>query len=472
MTTIGLDSLRQELQDCGQSHLLRFWQDLTDQQQKQLVAQIEQVDFDLLQRLSAGQQAEEDWSALAARSSEPSAIRLKSSVREARFNAEEARQRGEQMLREGRVAAVLVAGGQGSRLGFDHPKGMFPLGPVSNRTLFEIHVDRLRALAARFGVVIPLYLMTSPATHEETIEYMQSNEFLGLAESDVIVFCQGTMPAIDAQTGQVLLEAPDRLFLSPDGHGGTLAALDKAGCLEDMRQRGVDCLFYFQVDNPMVAIADPTFIGYHLLAESELTSQVVAKQDPLEKVGCVVSVDGKLRIIEYSDLPDTAAQERNADGSLKIWAGSIAVHAFDVGFLQRMRDRTDALPFHRALKKVPYIDQRGHRIDPDQPNAIKFERFIFDLLPSANQALVVEVAQSEGFAPLKNGMGAAADTAETCRAALVGQHISWLKSAGVEVADGVLVEINPRLAQDAQEVAAMLERGTAITKNAYLDQAK
>lgn len=462
-----MDLLRQQLENSNQTHLLKFWQDLTNSQQISLVEQIEQIDFDMLDRLYTGTQHQEDWLSLAARSSSPAAIRLESSKSDVQFSAEDAHQRGEELLREGRVGVVLVAGGQGSRLGFDHPKGMFPLGPVSNRTLFEIHVDRLRALATRYGVSIPLYLMTSPATHTETIDYMRSNQFLGLAEADVVVFCQGTMPAVDAQTGKVLLDAPDRLFRSPDGHGGTLAALGGSGCLEGMRERCISCLFYFQVDNPMVAIADPTFIGYHALSESELTSQVVCKQEPLEKVGCVVAVDGKLRIIEYSDLPKAAAQERNEDGSLKIWAGSIAVHAFDVDFLQRMYGQTDSLPFHRAIKKVSYLDENGRRVNPDQPNAIKFERFIFDLLPWANNSLVVEMAESAAFSPLKNATGAAKDTKETCRAAMVAQHRLWLQAAGVEIADQLLVEINPLVAQDAVEVAAKFDRGTTIKKDTY-----
>lgn len=466
---LDLESLKSHLSRYGQEHLVAFWDQLNDTGRCQLAEQISGVDFEQLRQLQAGSDQTEDWANVAARASSPPAIRLDAGADEPRFSPEQARERGESLLRRGRVAVVLVAGGQGSRLGFEHPKGIFPLGPVSQRTLFEIHVDRLRALSARFSVTIPLYLMTSPATHDETVAFFHDHNRLGLAEEDVVVFCQGTMPAVDCSSGRALLESPDRLFLSPDGHGGTLAALAKAGCLEDMRRRGVDCLFYFQVDNPLVAIAEPKFLGYHSLAESELTSQVVAKTDPLEKVGNVVSVDGQLRIIEYSDLPEQAARSQNPDGSLAIWAGSIAVHAFDVAFLQRMREQSDSLPFHRARKIVPFIDADGQRVEPETPNAIKFERFIFDLLPSSANALVVEVAESEAFAPLKNAIGAPKDTEETCRAAMVAQQTSWLLAAGVGVAGGVLVEINPLHAQDADEVAEKFTSGTTITTDTYFN---
>ena len=154
-----------------------------------------------------------------------------------------------------------------------------------------------------------------------------------------------------------------------------------SGLLEAIRRRGIEQLFYFQIDNPLVAVADPEFLGYHVLAGSEMTTQVIAKRQPQDKVGNVVLVDGRLRVIEYSDLPDDAAQRRDSDGSLAIWAGSIAVHALAVSFLERLGDRQDILPVHRRRKKVPHLSPDGQWVEPPQPNAIKFERFIFDLLP-------------------------------------------------------------------------------------------
>ncbi|MEM7315894.1 MAG: UDPGP type 1 family protein, partial [Planctomycetota bacterium] len=405
----------------------------------------------------------EDWGSVAARSKSPPSIRLTGEGNS--YSPEEARSIGEEAYRAGKVAIVVVAGGQGSRLGFPHPKGMYPLGPVSNRTLFEIHADRIRAANAKYDGSIPFYVMTSPATHEATVEYFEQNANCGV--KDLKVFCQGTMPAVDAQSGKLILAEKHQLFMSPDGHGGTLAALDRSGCLEDMRERGIEWLFYFQVDNPMVALDDPEFVGYHILSKSEMTSQVVAKVDPLEKVGNVVSVDGALRIIEYSDLPEDQAQRRNEDGSLAIWAGSIAVHVFDVAFLERSKYSADALPFHRAHKKVPFVNEQGNVETPDSPNAIKFERFIFDLLPQARNALVVEIDEAEAFAPLKNAAGAPKDTEATAKAAMSAQQAGWLQAAGAKVADGVVVEINPRYAADAAEVAAKVGSELAVNEDTY-----
>ena len=227
------------------------------------------------------------------------------------------------------------------------------------------------------------------------------------------------MPAVDAATGKILLNERWQLALNPDGHGGMLRALAVSGCLDDARQRGIQRLFYGQVDNPLLQICDPLLIGYHVLANSEMTTQVVAKRDPLDRVGNLAIIDGRTQIIEYSDLPETAARRRNPDGTLYFWAGSIAVHVFDGQFLERMAGQTDQLPFHRADKKSAYIDAKGDRIQPHSPNSIKFERFIFDLLPFASNPIAVEGAVEEVFAPVKNAAGASTETIETARAAMV-----------------------------------------------------
>jgi UDP-N-acetylglucosamine/UDP-N-acetylgalactosamine diphosphorylase len=236
---------------------------------------------------------------------------------------------------------------------------MYPIGPVSGVTLLQVHLEKALAAARRYGAAVPVYMMTSPVTHDEQVVFLDAHERFGLAEDDLVVFCQGTMPAVDAKTGQLLLAAKDDVFLSPNGHGGTVAALADSGAIEHMRRRGVKHLFYLQVDNPLTPIADAEFIGYHLLAGSELTSMAVTKQTPRDKLGNFVAVDGRVQVIEYSDFPEDVAERRNADGSLTFWAGSIAVHVLAVDFLERTLRLRDALPFHVAHKKVPYVDDTG-----------------------------------------------------------------------------------------------------------------
>jgi len=461
------DQLASRLKQHGQQHVLAFWDQLDDAGRQTLANQIEKLDLDLIDRLYRDKSAQENWAELANRAVPPPAIRLNA---DNEFSADQARERGEQALSAGQFGVLLVAGGQGSRLGFDHPKGMFPIGPVSGAPLFQILIEKIVARGQRHRAAIPLYLMTSPATHEETIEFLEAHGRFGLAAADLHVFCQGTMPAVDAATGQLLLAEKGELFSGPDGHGGMLAALHSSGALADIRRRGIRQLFYCQVDNPLVSMCDPAFVGYHLLARSELTTQVVRKQTPREKVGNVALIDGQLRIIEYSDLnplPDDVVDRRQADGSPVFWAGSIAVHVFDAAFLERVAGSDAGLPFHFAKKAVPYIAADGNRFEPDAPNAIKFERFIFDLLPFAERGIVVEVDEATAFAPLKNASGEKFDTVETVQARLIELYTGWLRRAGAHVAPGAPVEISPLWAQDAAEVAQMASPGLTVTQPRY-----
>ncbi|TWT86874.1 putative uridylyltransferase [Pseudobythopirellula maris] len=442
----------------GQQHAVGFWDDLTEGQQSKLAAQLAAVDLEQLGELYRGDADQPDWAELARTAEPPVAMRL--SDREAGqggglgVTPDQASERGKQTLDAGEVGVLLVAGGQGSRLGFDHPKGVFPIGPVSGATLLQIHLEKAVALAKRHGVGVPVYLMTSPITHDEQVKFLEENNRFGLAEDDLFVFCQGTMPAVDKSTGKMLLADKGELFLSPDGHGGTIAALASSGATEHMRRRGVKQLFYLQVDNPIVPIGDAEMLGYHLLAESELTSMAVTKQAPEDKLGNFVMLGDELNVIEYSDFPSEVAAATDDAGGLKFWAGSIAVHVFDVAFLERMLALKDALPFHIANKKVPHVcPERGETVEPTEPNALKFERFIFDLLPKAQNPIVVEYAEEEVFAPLKNAPGAPKDTAEYVQLFMQNQHRRWLEAAGRGVAEGVTVEVSPLYGLDAEGVA-------------------
>lgn len=470
MTSLGTTSvtesaLYEKLRRFGQTHLLQYWDELSGAEQARLAEQLGEVDFALMQRLFEHGSVCDAPAELAARAVAPPAFRLGSSNSIAPADA---RRQGATALRAGRVGAILVAGGQGTRLGFEHPKGMFPVGPLSNATLFQMLLEKVLAVGERYGVRLPIYLMTSPATHRETVDFLAVNERFGLASEELFIFCQGTMPAVDAHSGRLLLANKGELFTSPNGHGGMLAALDRSGALDDIHHRGIEQLFYFQVDNPLVNVADETFLGYHLLSGSELSTQVVPKQSPLDKVGNVVSVDGQVRVIEYSDLPSEAAHRRRDDGSLELWAGNIAVHLFDVAFLERMRNDEQRLPFHIARKAVPCLNEHGKLIEPTTPNAIKYERFIFDLLPAAQRPIVVEVDPVTTFAPVKNASGADRDTPETVRAQLLALHRAWLEAVGATVEPGVAVEISPRYAVDVDTLRQRVKPGAHFTRDTYL----
>lgn len=462
------DAFRNHLAMYGQQHVLAFWDELSSQQQAQLQQQLREVDFALLERLRQGQHAAANWAALAAKAEPPPAIRL--GQNHPRWEPAAAHEAGKQSLAAGEVGVVLVAGGQGTRLGFDAPKGMFPIGPVSGSTLFQILLEKVAVCRQRYGAPIPLYLMTSPATHDATVEYLQQQNHFGLPADEVMIFCQGTMPAVDAATGKLLLAAKDSLALSPDGHGGMLAAMVRSGVLDDISARRLKTLFYFQVDNPLTPVCQPEFIGYHLLSGSELSTLVAAKRDLRENVGNVVSIDGRVQIIEYSDLnplPDDIVLRTDGEGQPVFWAGNTAVHAIGAAFLRRMAASDASLPFHLAHKKVPYVNSQGTLVEPAATNAIKFERFIFDLLPGAEHAIVMEIDPAEEFRPVKNASGEATDTPETVQEAMIALHRKWLRAAGAQVADGIAVEIGPRFALDAEQTAQRIPANLVIVEPTY-----
>lgn len=479
------DAIRNRLQErlraFGQEHLLAFWDELDGTSRHRLARQIDALDLPGLDRLSRSAETTDDWHVLARRAAPPRAIRLSAAPRgighdrTERWNghshqAAAARARGEAILRAGEVGVVIVAGGQGTRLGFDHPKGLLPLGPVSGRSLFRLLFDRIRAVARRYATSVPVFLMTSPATHDETQAYFDENARLGLPADDLQIFSQGTLPALDAETRRILLAERDTLALSPDGHGGLLAALVEHGGLAAAQRRGLRHLFYAQVDNPLAPLCDPELIGFHSLGESELTTLVVAKRHARERVGNVVAVDGRMRIIEYIHLPEEIAEQRNPDGSLRLWAGNMAIHLFDVDFLARMAGSPDSLPVHAALKKTPFVAADGATVRPAAPNAIKFERFIFDLLPNARQALAIEADPAEAFAPVKNANQEGFDSPALAQQAMIRHHREWLGQAGATVAEGVRVEINPLYALDAEELTDRIPPGTHIAKDTYWDE--
>ena len=469
------DRLLKRLAPIDQEHLVAFWDRLDQQQRQRLATQIDEIDPAVVRQLqerhrrsaAAGEGDKSHWARLAAKAQSPPAMRLGGSG--VSFTMDDARCRGADLLRAGKLGMILVAGGLGTRLGFDQPKGMFPIGPLSGRPLFQVLFEQLQAVGRRYGVRIPLYLMTSPATDEATRAFLAEHRNFGLPPEDVRIFRQATMWALDDRWERILLESPGSLFLGPDGHGGMLAALDKSGCLADARQRGIEHFFYGQVDNPLTQICDELLVGSHALAGSEMTTQVVRKRDPLERVGNVVAVDGRVQVIEYSDLSEEAARQTNADGSLKLWAGNLAIHVMAADFLERCARQPDALPFHTAHKKVPYVGPDGTLVEPEEPNAIRFERFIFDLLPLANHALVVEADPAEAFAPVKNSDDEKTDNPRTSKAAIVALHTRWLREAGANVANGIPVEINPLWAGNADEVKRCIQPGTVIDRPTYFD---
>jgi UDP-N-acetylglucosamine/UDP-N-acetylgalactosamine diphosphorylase len=353
---------------------------------------------------------------------------------------------GESALRSGRVAAFTVAGGQGTRLGYDGPKGTFPVTPVRRHSLFQVFSEKILAAGRRYGRPLHWFIMTSHQNHEATEAYFQDNRHFGLDPARIHLFRQGRMPAVDFG-GRILLETTGSLALSPDGHGGSLRALDRSGALDLMAAEGIDTLSYFQVDNPLVRCIDPAFLGWHLSRGSEMSSKTVPKAYAEEKLGHFCTRGGQLVVIEYSDLPMALQREKDpATGALRYEAGSIAIHAIDREFIRRMASGAGALPFHRADKKIATVDASGREVRPDKANGVKFEMFVFDALPSARNPVVVETARADDFSPVKNAEGV--DSPASCRADQLAQFGRWLGLAGARVPAQIAVEVSPLFGYD------------------------
>ncbi len=431
-----LETIRKNLHAIGQSHVLRWYDSLDPTAQECLLEQLASLDYDALPGLIESYVKSKPSLSLP-ESIEPAPYYPNDHTAAFRpWDKAAMRAQGESLLRNGKVACFTVAGGQGTRLGYDGPKGCYPAGAVSGRSLFAFFARAIAKTRAKYGAALPWYIMTSPLNHDATVEYFEQHHFFDLPAEDVMFFPQGVMPSFDMHTGRILLADRGRIATNPDGHGGSLRALGASGALEDMKRRGVEQISYFQVDNPIVRVADPVFLGLHVAAEDssgEMSSKMLAKAYPEEKLGMFCMADGKLTIIEYSDLPMERQRERLDDGRLRFLAGSPAIHLLSVAFVEKLNaDPAFSLPWHRAEKKVACVDpETGEAIKPESPNAVKLERFVFDAIPLAAKSIVYEADRVEEFAPIKNASGN--DSAQSSKAIQTLRAARWLDRAGVSI---------------------------------------
>jgi len=412
----------EEVYQNSQGHIFRFWDNLDGTGQKNLLAQVNLIDFDLLNKLK-DQALNKKEIEQSVNLEPPEVVSLEQRL-ESDPSAEEA---GSQALTQGQVAAFLVAGGQGTRLGFDGPKGMYPVTPVKKKSLFQLHAEKLLAIGKQHNIEIPWYIMTSITNNVQTRQFFKQNNFFGFNEDNITIFVQEMIPAID-RDGKLILDQPDHIFMNPNGHGGSIRALWKNDALTDMKNRGVEHVFYFQVDNVLTRICDPAYIGYHIIDGSEMSCKVVRKKYPGEKMGVLCRIDDRLHLIEYSDMDETDMNAKNPDGSLKLWAGNIATHLFDRRFLERENEGGFKLPYHIAEKSIPYIDHSGEYITPLDKNGIKFETFVFDALIDSRKTVCIEVDRNKEFSPLKNKEGE--NSPETVRRDLIRTYARWLEVSG------------------------------------------
>ena len=452
MAAPTLNETRQRLERTGQQHLLVFWDSLDEAKRAHLLAEVARLPLEHLASMLSQ----------AASLQKPAANDIRP-VRPALRNGPDGdkyRAIGADLVRRGKVAAFVVAGGQGTRLGWKGPKGTFPATPVAGKPLFRVFAEQIVAAERTYGVRIPWYVMTSEANHAETEAFFEDNRWFGRSPADTMLFVQGMVPSV-ALDGRVLLEEPWQPALNPDGHGGSLKALRTAGALDHMQSLGIEHLCYFQVDNPSVHVIDPLFLGLHVASpesSAEMSSKSVLKRDPTEKVGVFVKAP-RLTVLEYSDAPKDILEARDAQGEMLYGEGSIAIHAIGVDFIRRITDHPlgSVLPWHRAIKKVPHVDlATGARVEPAEANAIKLETFVFDALKEAQAPIVMRTDRVEEFAPIKNGGGE--DSPATSKALQVERAVRWLREAGIQVpchangAPDCMVEISPLTASGPDDL--------------------
>jgi UDP-N-acetylglucosamine/UDP-N-acetylgalactosamine diphosphorylase len=421
----------QLLQKYNQQHLLTFYNRLDKNARDKLLKQIEELNFKSLDEKISRYVKNPSPVELPAKIKPAGVYPALPKSAEQKKKYEKAKQLGANLISKGKVAAFIVAGGQGTRLGFDGPKGDFPVSPVKNKTLFQLFSEMIKAAGIKYGFKPKWYIMTSPLNFEQTRKIFKDNHFYGLNAKDIFIFQQGTEVNFSTD-GKILLAQKDTPATSPDGHGGSLKALYKSGAIADMKKAGIEYVSYFQVDNPLINIFDPLFIGLHAMDKAEMSSKALTKAQPFEKVGNFCLVDGKVTVIEYSDLPEKLALKKKTDGSLVFSLGSIAIHIISRNFVERLNVKGFALPYHRAIKKISYVNlQSGRIIKPKKENGIKLETFVFDALPLAKKSIILETIRSREFAPVKNKSGT--DSPQVTKQMIIDRAADWLREAGVKI---------------------------------------
>ncbi|OHD69217.1 MAG: hypothetical protein A2W19_06075 [Spirochaetes bacterium RBG_16_49_21] len=426
----------------NQEHVFEYWDELSDADRGELLDDLSDIDFDLLRKLLSFKESIQDTNF------DPApCIPLPGTEREKSAYLA-AGETGAAYVRKGKVAAFVVAGGQGSRLGYEGPKGMLRIGPASNRSLFQIHAEKILKYSRKYNTAVPFLIMTSRSNHYETARYFSENDFFGLSPEDVFIFPQNMIPSLDAE-GKLVLETRKSVFKNPDGHGGSLHALHTSGVLAQLKNRGIETISYFQVDNPLVKIIDPAFIGFHVMAGADISSKAVKKAYLGEKVGVFVRFGGgSIGVVEYSDLPEGKLHDRDENGNLRFSSGNIAVHLFGREFVGRVASGAGiALPFHRARKKINAL--RGGTTA--EIEGLKFEKFVFDALPLADKNIVLEVVREDEFAPVKNASGV--DSIESAQKLMMDQHRKWLAGRGIRIPKKTrIIEISPLAAVEPDDI--------------------
>ncbi|KAF8585107.1 UDP-N-acetylglucosamine diphosphorylase [Ramaria rubella] len=479
------DNIRSEFEAAGQGHLFHFWTKLSPKEQDSLIQQLKSIDVARVNRIYAKAVESEKKGTSGARDGiEPLPEDAFDTVVGASEKEKEWRNIGIKAIAAGQVGVLLMAGGQGTRLGSSAPKGCYDIGLPSHKSLFQYQAERIARLQViaeeiegkkKGSVEIPWYVMTSGPTRSETERFFKDHNYFGLNPRNVIFFEQGTLPCLDFD-GKILLETPSRVAVAPDGNGGLYAALrapltfnPSHNVLSDLSKRNVLYIHAYCVDNCLVRVADPVFLGYCIQKQSACAAKVVRKNTPTESVGVVAVRDHRFSVVEYSEISKEQAEKRDPkSGELAFRAANIANHFYTTRFLQSVDSFEDQMAFHIARKKIPHVDlESGQSVKPTKANGMKLELFVFDVFPFTHEFNVLEVERNEEFSPLKNAPGTGSDDPETSRKDLLSQQRRFLLRAGAKVSEDIEIEVSPRVTYAGEGLNTV--HGKAFSKSGSVE---
>jgi len=405
---MNYEEAKTKLENSNQKHLLNFYGKMSKEKQERLLAQIEKLDLNQIEKLydAIKNPVEEKTETKV----EP--IGYVDKAKLSKEEKEEYTKLGNDALSSGKIAAVTMAGGQGTRLGHKGPKGTYDLGLKSHKTLFEIICDTLKKVQKENGVTIPWYIMTSEENNETTEKFFETNNYFGYPKEAISFFKQGQYPMLDTN-GKILLDENGLIKEAADGHGGVYIAMLKNNVIEDMKKKGIKWVVVGGIDNVLVKMFDPIFIGLYLKQGYPSASKSVVKSYPEEKVGVFCKKNGKPSIIEYTELSKEMANDRDENGELKYGESNIIVHIFDVNVIEKIT--RNKLPYHPAFKKANYMDENGNIVIAEKENAYKFEAFMFDAFEQLDNMSILRVNREEEFAPVKNSDEKGVDCPKTAR---------------------------------------------------------
>lgn len=422
-----------------QEHILHFWDELSEQEQKHLLEIAGAINFRKIQKYYKIAKTENkpiNFSLL-----EPSDYVKQNDERREKFY-----QLGSEALKNGKVAFLTVAGGQASRLGFDLPKGCFRISPITQKSLFQIFAEKILFYSNLYNQPLKWFIMTSIDNFKTTVDFFSQNNYFNLDKKNVFFFKQGINPTVTSESGDLILKNKSELFMNPNGHGGILGALTSQGYISQMEHLGIEYLSYFQVDNPLINMADPYFIGCHIDENSNISTKVIRKEFAEEKLGIAMQEckSTKRKIVEYSDIPEKIMKQQDENGNLLFNMGSTGIHIFSVSFIKKASSK---LPIHIANKEMTLPNINNSDNPEKKISVLKFETFVFDTIPLAKKAIFFETSRNEEFFPLKNKTGT--DSIETCIDGQINLYRSWLKDLGCKDIDKIeRCEISPLFAPD------------------------